>query len=130
MEPDVLALVIEGLAERLDCWVADTLPPADDLSSNLPCVVVDELPGEARTPWGGGPAGLIVQAIDIDVFDESRYKTRKIRELITPALREIGLDSSNSITDIRYTSTFHTRPDFNRTIRRVGAELEITARIE
>lgn len=129
MSTDVLRLVIEHLSDNLEVWVADTLPAAGELETELPCVRVDELPGVSRKiPWQlTGELELQELGIDIDVLGSSRYETRMIRERIHTVMMALP-NIAPGITRVQASATFHTRPDFNQNIRRVGAEYLITVR--
>lgn len=131
MEPDVLRIIIDRLSEVTDVWVADVLPPAGELDQHMPCVRVDELPGNTKLiPWQiTGDMELQEIGIDIDVFGASRYETRQVREAIHRAMMTIPNDIA-AVTRVQAAATFHTRPDFNQMIRRVGAEYLVTARTE
>ena len=48
-------------------WVADRLPDADELASNMPAVVIDLLPGEETMPWGGDAGEPIFDSVALDV---------------------------------------------------------------
>lgn len=129
MEPDVLRAVIQRLSAELDVWVADVFPAADELEDNLPCVRVDEVPGTSRLiPWQvTGEAEIQELGIDIDVLGRSRHQTRGIRERIHKLMMTMPQDLAE-VTSVRAAATFHTRPDFNHLIRRVGAEYLVSAR--
>ena len=127
---DVLRVVIRELAARLDVWVADVLPMPDELDENLPMVVVDEVPGASKLlPWQSDGPELRTLGVDIDVLGRSRAQTRPIREHVDQIMKALpNLDVG--ITQVKPASTFHTRPDFNQTVRRVGGEYLVIARTE
>ncbi|WP_018119416.1 hypothetical protein [Corynebacterium mastitidis] len=129
MQPDVLKEIIHCLSDVTGVWVADTLPPGDSLSEELPCVRVDELPGTSKLiPWQiTGEMELQELGIDVDVFGASRYETRAVREAIHKTMMLLPRTVAG-ITRVQPGATFHTRPDFNQNIRRVGAEYLVTAR--
>lgn len=129
-DPDVLRIVIHELAERIDVWVADVLPLPADLEDNLPMVVVDEVPGASQMlPWQATGPELRALGVDIDVLGQSRAQTRPVRERIDQIMRALP-NLGVGITQVKPASTFHTRPDFNQTVRRVGAEYLVMARTE
>lgn len=131
MAPDVLKIIIDQLSESTGVWVADVLPPTGDLAGELPCVRVDELPGTSKLiPWQiTGDVELQELGIDIDVLGASRYETRELRERIHQVMMRLPA-TITAVTRVQAAATFHTRPDLNPGIRRVGAEYLVTARTE
>lgn len=129
MSTDVLKIVIDSLESALGCWVSDTFPTPEELRDNLPCVTVDELPGAVATvPWGGLGQRLEGIVLDIDVYAPSRAQTRQIREQIHDILANLPYQAWSPIVEVSPLALFHTRPDFNRNIRRVGAEYQFLTR--
>lgn len=129
-ELDALRVVIQELSARLDVWVADVLPTPDELDENLPLVVVDEVPGQSKlVPWQSDGPELRTLGVDIDVLGRSRSQTRPVRERIDQIMKALP-NLNVGITQVTPASTFHTRPDFNQMIRRVGGEYLVVARTE
>ena len=125
MRHDTLEMVIEALASTMDVWVADVLPPADQLDPSRCFVVVDEMPGTEHVPWGGFGPGLSVVALDVDVYGPSRAQTRPVRARVHQMLMGLPAQSWSGVTRVIVDSSFHTRPDLNPNIRRVGAEYSL-----
>ncbi|WP_151530530.1 MULTISPECIES: hypothetical protein [Corynebacterium] len=127
--PDVLRLVIEFLAEALpQYWVADALPPDVELVENLPCVIVDLLPGtELRTSWGGAdfPVRVDGAAIDIEVFAASRGQATPVAEQVRLLMHQLPYMDGSGVTSVEC-PMFGTREDLNPRVKVLGGVAELT----
>lgn len=124
-ESDVLKQTIRVISESFPgMWVADHLPPDKSMAGNLPCIVVDLLPGVTRsTAWGGDdfPVRLDEVTLDVEVFAESRGKAVPISEQVRLVLYQLP-----HIDDVDVTSVdcpvLVTREDLNPRVKVLGAE--------
>lgn len=127
-EADVLKQTIDVLAEALPgIWVADHLPPTEDLDDNLPCVVVDLLPGAARsTAWGSDdfPVRLDDVVLDCEVFAQSRGQAFPLAERVRLVLYQLPHIASTDVTSVDC-GIFTSREDLNPRVKVLGAEAEL-----
>ncbi|MDN6707078.1 hypothetical protein [Corynebacterium glyciniphilum] len=124
-EIDVLKVAITTLSEALpDVWVADHLPPTMEMDSNLPCVVLDTLPGAVReAAWGGDgfPVRLDENVLDVEVFAQSRGKAQPIAETVRLVLYQLPHIAGTGIVSVEC-PYLATREDLNPRVKVLGAE--------
>lgn len=120
---DTLAAAING------CWVSDELPQNDRLERNLPAIVVrDDAPGWTDgKPWGGTAEPVFnVHAVDIEIYGRDLATIRTLGTAVSQIVHAMILDDTNPVVSVRSAQVFHTRPDWNPRVRRVGAEFAVT----
>lgn len=127
---DILKVAIEQVSAILgeDMWVADRLPRAEDLAENLPAVVIDVLPGDEVTPWGGED-GIVVGellALDIEIIAESRAQATLIAADVRAALHQLPYQDGLGVRWVNC-PRFATREDINHHIRVLGTTVDVGA---
>lgn len=126
--PDILRLVVTVTKTALpDVWVGDRLPRPDEFDENLPCIVIDLLPGDARHGWGTLEPVMDTVDLDIDVFAASRAEAFELSTRLRQVLYTLPTVGGGIISNIE-APHFTTRPDYNPHIRRLGAVAPLTAR--
>lgn len=127
--PDVLRAAIEVLDDGLpDVWVADALPPDNELADALPCIVVDILPGEEiRHSWGGDgfPVRLDAAALDIEVFAPSRAQAMPVAERARLLMHQLPYIDGTGVTSVQCPG-FGSREDVNPRVKVLGTVCDIT----
>lgn len=126
-DADILMQVIESVQQVLgdDVWVADRLPPDRELAKNLPCVVIDLLPGGEVMPWQGEFAIQQMIALDVDVVGRSRLEATPIGDAVRAALHQLPFQVENSITSVDC-PRMATREDMNPHVKRIGVVADLT----
>ncbi|AIT60165.1 hypothetical protein [Corynebacterium doosanense] len=126
---DVLKTIIERVSQMVpDMWVADVLPPADRLEKELPCVVIDLLPGaEEATSWGGQgfPVRLDRVGLDIEVVARSRAAATPVAAKVRQALHQLPHLAGTGVTQVDCPA-FTTREDINLHVRVLGVVADVT----
>lgn len=127
--PDMLKFVIDFLGESMpDVWVADALPPDEELADALPCVVVDMLPGEElQHSWGGDsfPVRLDGVALDVEVFAVSRGRAVPVADRVRALLHQLPHIAGSRVTSVAC-PTFGSREDLNPRVKVLGGVCELT----
>ncbi|MGN0097225.1 MAG: hypothetical protein ACI38U_14325 [Corynebacterium sp.] len=127
-DTDILLQTINVLSEALPgTWVADQLPPAKDMDDNLPCVIVDILPGATKsTAWGGDgfPVRLDEVGLDIEVFAQSRGQATPLAEKVRALLYQLPHIAGTDVTAVDC-PVFATREDLNPRVKVLGAEASL-----
>lgn len=130
-EPDVLKETISVVAEAFpELWVADHLPPTTEMDAQLPCIVLDVLPGETRqTAWNGDdfPVLLDEVALDVEVFARSRGQAVPVAQKLRQVLYQLPYIAEVSVASVDCPELV-TREDLNPRVKVLGAEAELTKR--
>lgn len=124
---DILKFAIGAVSEVLgDVWVADHLPPADDLVANTPAVVIDLLPGSEIVPWGGDSGEHISEyiAFDLEVMGASRAQCTPVADLVRAALHQLPFLEGSGVKSVDC-PRFSTREDINPQLRVLGATADL-----
>lgn len=129
--PDMVLFVVEFLSENMpDVWVADALPPDEQLDEYLPCVVVDVLPGrEVRDSWGGAgfPVMLDGVSLDLEVFARSRAQATPVAERVRLLMHQLPFIDGSQVTTVEC-PTFGSREDLNPRVKALGVVAELVTR--
>ena len=126
-DADVLRLVIESVGDVVaPVWVADRLPPNRELDKNLPCVVIDLLPGSEVMPWGGTPDSPIQQtvALDVMVYGRSRGEATPLGDRVRAALHQLPFQEGNGVVGVDC-PRLSTREDMNPNVKAIGVVADV-----
>lgn len=123
--------ILDALADHIDgVWISDALPPNERLEPNLPAIIVrDDAPGwtEAK-PWGGTSEPVLnAHAVDVEIYGRDLDTIRTLGAAVSQIIHAMILTDS-PVVAVRDAQVFHTRPDWNPQIRRVGAEFAVITR--
>ena len=128
-EVDVLKMALDAVREVLGegTWVADRLPDADRLSDNLPAVVIDLLPGEETTPWGGddGSSVLDIVPLDVEVIAPSRAEATKVAVMVRRALHQLPYLEGTGVKQVDC-PRLATREEINPYVKVLGVVADLT----
>lgn len=126
-QPDILATVIAEVASMLPgVWVADHLPEGESMLDQLPCVVIDLLPGsEAARSWGGlDSVRLDHIALDVEVFARSRGDATPVGDRVRQALYQLPHLEHTGVTSVDF-PRMSTREDLNPRVKAIGSTVDL-----
>lgn len=128
--PDILRFTLGIVGSTLpDVWVADRPPEPHEFADQLPCVVIDLLPGEETVPWGGhGKVIFDHMNFDIDVFAASRADAVPIANKVREVIHSLITVGDSPVVSVDCPG-FTTRPDYNPHIRRLGVTASLSVRV-
>ncbi|OFU54845.1 hypothetical protein HMPREF3120_05335 [Corynebacterium sp. HMSC11D10] len=128
-EVDVLKMALDAVREVVgnDTWVADRLPDADNLTDNLPAVVIDLLPGEETTPWGGRASPSLLDAVplDVEVVARSRGEATRVAVVVRQALHQLPYLEGTGVKQVDC-PRLSTREDINPYVKVLGVVADLT----
>lgn len=126
---DVLMKVIQVVADQMPgVVVGDALPPLDELEQQLPCVVIDILPGEEKAvAWGGDgfPVRLDGIALDIEVLARSRVQAMPVANRLRQVLHQLPHIAGTDVVSVECPH-FGAREDVNLNVRAMGVICDLT----
>lgn len=127
-EVDVLAEVIRLVGEMVPgVTVGDSVPPAAELPSRMPCVVIDLLPGdELDVSWGGNgfPVRREVVSLDVEVLAPSRAAATPVADRVRLALHQLPHLAETGVTSVDC-PRMSTREDLNPHVRVLGTVCDL-----
>lgn len=128
---DVLSVVIREVGAMLPgVRVADQLPEDKDLVGQLPCVVIDLLPGGEEVAWGGSgfPVVRDLIALDVEVFAPSRAAGTPVADRLRRALHQLPHLAGTGVTSVEC-PRLSTREDLNPRVRVLGTVVDLSMHV-
>ncbi|WP_411815491.1 hypothetical protein [Gordonia sp. SND2] len=126
IEGTTIDAVLDRLAEHIqNVWIDDKYPPNDQLETNVPAIIIEDMPGfTSDIPLGGSPLVHEI-AIDITILAKDLATARTIGSAVERIIFAMVLDADNTVSHVSQPVTMHKRPDWNSRVSRVGAEFSL-----
>lgn len=121
-----IGYILDRLAQHITgAWISDEMPAHDALESNLPAIVLEDMPGWTDgQPLGGAP--LVHElAVDVAVYARDVSTARTIAAAVERIVFAAILDGDGPIMSVSQPVTMHKRPDWNDRVKRVGGEFSL-----